>query len=76
MVLVTPGVRTYDPAAGTMVDLPGNYTVAVVAGSIASLAPQAVPPSASALEVTQPVTRYSLRQPAPWQANVLARGPG
>jgi Phage tail sheath protein. len=62
VVLVTPGVRTYDPAAGTMVDLPGNYTAAAVAGLIASLAPQASPTNKVLAGVTQLVTRYSYGQ--------------
>ena len=62
VVLVTPGVRTYDPAAGAMVDLPGNYTAAAVAGLIASLAPQASPTNKVLPGVTQLVTRYSYGQ--------------
>jgi hypothetical protein len=62
VVLVTPGVRTYDPAAGAMVDLPGNYTAAAVAGLIASLAPQASPTNKVLAGVTQLVTRYSYGQ--------------
>ena len=71
VVLVTPGVRTYDPAAGAMVDLPGNYTAAAVAGLIASLAPQASPTNKVLPGVTQLVTRYSYGQlKALLQANV------
>mgnify|MGYP006168012335 CR=1 FL=1 len=62
VVLVTPGVRAYDPAAGAMVDLPGNYTAAAVAGLIASLAPQASPTNKVLPGVTQLVTRYSYGQ--------------
>ncbi len=62
VVLVTPGVRTYDPAAGAMVDLSGNYTAAAVAGLIASLAPQASPTNKVLPGVTQLVTRYSYGQ--------------
>ena len=62
VVLVTPGVRTYDPAAGAMVDLPGNYTAAAVGGLIASLAPQASPTNKVLPGVTQLVTRYSYGQ--------------
>ncbi len=59
VVLVTPGVRTYDPAADAEVTLPGNYTAAAVAGLIASLAPQASPTNKVLPGVDALATRYS-----------------
>lgn len=73
VVLVTPGVRAYDPAASTMVSLPGNYTAAAVAGLVASLAPQASPTNKVLAGVTQLTTRYSYGQlKALLQGNVCA----
>lgn len=73
VVLVSPGVRAYDPAAGAMVTLPGNYTAAAVAGLVASLAPQASPTNKMLAGVTQLATRYSYGQlKALLQGNVCA----
>ena len=73
VVLVSPGVRAYDPAAGAMVTLPGNYTAAAVAGLVASLAPQASPTNKVLAGVTQLATRYSYGQlKALLQGNVCA----
>ena len=73
VVLVSPGVRAYDPAAGAMVTLPGNYTAGAVAGLVASLAPQASPTNKVLAGVTQLATRYSYGQlKALLQGNVCA----
>lgn len=42
-IMVTPGVRVYEAATDTDVDLPGNYSAAVMAGLLSSLAPHTSP---------------------------------
>jgi hypothetical protein len=59
VILVTPGLQAYDPAADALVTLPGNYTAAAVAGLVASLAPQASPTNKVLPGVTALATRYS-----------------
>jgi tail sheath protein len=59
VVLVTPGVQAYDPAADLVVNLPGNYTAAAVAGLVASLAPQSSPTNKVLPGVVTLATRYS-----------------
>jgi hypothetical protein len=59
VVLVTPGVQAYDPAADAVVNLPGNYTAAAVAGLVASLAPQSSPTNKVFPGVVTLATRYS-----------------
>lgn len=59
VVLVTPGVQAYDPAADTVVTLPGNYTAAAVAGLVSSLAPQGSPTNKVLPGVVTLGTRYS-----------------
>lgn len=59
VVLVTPGVRAYDDAAGAMVTLPGNYSAAAVAGLTASLAPQSSPTNKVLPGVVELGTRFS-----------------
>lgn len=39
VILVGPGIKSTDAASGTLVDLPGSYAAAVVAGRLATLAP-------------------------------------
>lgn len=59
VVLVTPGVQAYDPAADAVVNLPGTYTAAAVAGLVASLAPQSSPTNKVLPGVTALAARYS-----------------
>lgn len=58
VVLVTPGVQAYDPAADAVVSLPGHYTAAAVAGLVASLAPQSSPTNKVLPGVVTLATRY------------------
>lgn len=59
VILVTPGVQAYDPAADAVVSLPGNYTAAAVAGLVSSLAPQGSPTNKVLPGVVTLATRYS-----------------
>ncbi len=43
IIMVAPGIRAFDAAAGESVDLSGTYTAAAVAGLLSSLSPQSSP---------------------------------
>ena len=43
IIMVAPGIRAFDAAAGESVDLAGTYTAAAVAGLLSSLSPQSSP---------------------------------
>ncbi|MEE4607519.1 MAG: phage tail sheath subtilisin-like domain-containing protein, partial [Desulfobacteraceae bacterium] len=58
-ILCTPGIQTYDAAAGAEVSLSGSYTAAAVAGLISSLAVQTSPTNKVLPGVTQLNQRYS-----------------
>lgn len=58
-IMVTPGVNAYDVAAEAFVDLPGNYTAAVMAGLISSLAPHISPTNKVLPGVTQLTQKFS-----------------
>ncbi|MBE0617294.1 MAG: phage tail sheath subtilisin-like domain-containing protein [Proteobacteria bacterium] len=62
VVLCTPGVFAYDTAAKQEVALPGTYTAAVVAGLIASLAPQSSPTNKVLPGVVKLATKFGYGQ--------------
>lgn len=62
IILTAPGLQAFDPAegdGGDVVDLPGNYTAAAVAGLLSTLAPQSSPTNKSLPGVTRLVQRFS-----------------
>lgn len=59
LILVAPGIRAYDAAAGQSVDLPGTYTAVAVAGLLASLPPQSSPTNKVLSGVTRLARRFS-----------------
>jgi tail sheath protein len=59
IVLVAPGIRAFDSAASTEVDLPGTYAAASVAGLLATLVPQSSPTNKALPGVVRLAQRFS-----------------
>ncbi|WP_246804465.1 hypothetical protein [Desulfosarcina cetonica] len=59
MIFTAPAIRAYDSVARDVVDLPGNFTAAAVAGLISSLTPQTSPTNKVLPGVTELVQRFS-----------------
>ena len=59
VILAAPAVRAFDAASASVVTLPGSYSAAVVAGLIASLAPQSSPTNKVLPGVVELGIRYS-----------------
>lgn len=58
-ILVGPGIRAFDAAAGQNVSLPGTYSAAAVAGLLSSLAVQTSPTNKVLGGVTELAQRFS-----------------
>lgn len=59
LIMVAPGIRTFDAAAEAEVTLPGNYTAAAVAGLLSSLPPHTSPTNKALSGVPQLSQRFS-----------------
>lgn len=62
MILVAPGIQTFDAAAGEPVDLPGTYAAAAVAGLLSTLSPQTSPTNKILPGITRLSQRFSYGQ--------------
>lgn len=61
-IMATPGVTVYESASDSFVDLPGNYSAAVLAGLLSSLAPHTSPTNKVLPGITQLTERFSYGQ--------------
>ncbi len=59
IILVTPGIRAFDAAAGAEVTLPGTYAAAAVAGLLSTLSPQSSPTNKVLPGVVKLAQRFS-----------------
>jgi hypothetical protein len=59
IVFTAPGLQAFDAVVGDVVDLPGTYTAAAVAGLLSTLAPQTSPTNKSLPGVTNLTQRFS-----------------
>lgn len=59
VVFTAPGLQAFDAVVGDVVDLPGTYTAAAVAGLLSTLAPQTSPTNKSLPGVTTLTQRFS-----------------
>jgi hypothetical protein len=62
VIMVAPGIKTYDAAAREDVDLPGTYTAAAVAGLLSTLVPQSSPTNKTLAGVQKLTQRFTYGQ--------------